>query len=251
MNYIKDLIKNKMRPDERDLLKFRNVKLTYNVSKNAEGSAIVELGDTKVIVGIKMEVGTPYPDKLDEGSLITSAEFVPFASPDFEPGPPGAKAVELARVVDRGIRHSKTIDMKKLCITPGEKVWLVFIDIYILCHDGNLIDASALGAIAALLKAKMPKLDKEGKKVEGKWDKPVPVKLKPIAVSFFKINNEIILDATREEEKEASARLTIIYNEKGTINGMQKALNGAWTLDEIKNCIKIGKTAAEKLRGTL
>jgi len=89
------------------------------------------------------------------------------------------------------------------------------------------------------------------KKVEEKWDKPVPVKLKPIAISFFKVDGEIILDATREEEKEANARLTVIYNEKGTINGMQKALNGAWTLDEIKNCIKIGKTTSEKLRGAL
>ena len=48
-------------------------------------------------------------------------ELVPFASPMFESGPPREDAIELARVVDRGIRHSEIVDKKKLCITPGKE----------------------------------------------------------------------------------------------------------------------------------
>ena len=77
-------------------------------------------------------------------------ELIPLASPDFESGPPREKAIELARVVDRGIRESETIDMAKLCITPEEKVWIVFIDVHVLDYDGNLFDACSLAASAAL-----------------------------------------------------------------------------------------------------
>jgi exosome complex component RRP42 len=251
MNYVKDLIKNKLRPDERNFLQYRDVKVSYNISKWAEGSAVVEIGKTKVVAGIKMDLGEPYPDTPEEGALITSAEFIPFASPDFEPGPPKEEAVELARVVDRGIRESKTIDMKKLCIEKGEKVWLVFIDIYVLNHDGNLIDAAALAALAALLKAKIPKLDKEGKVLREEHDKALPVKKKPVAITFYKINGEIILDTTKQEEDEAVARLTVTYDAKGKINAIQKALSSYWTIDEIKTCVKMGSKYAQKLRKEL
>ena len=131
MNYIEGLLKNKMRADGRSFLDYREIKVTKNVSKYAEGSVILEIGDTKVAVGVKMGIGEPFKDKPESGALITSAEFVPFASEDFEPGPPSPEAIELARVVDRGIRESKAIDFEKLCIIPGEKVWMVFVDVYI------------------------------------------------------------------------------------------------------------------------
>ena len=72
-----------------------------------------------------MELGVPYSDTPDEGSLMVGAEFLPMASSDFEMGPPGVDAIELARVVDRSIRESEAIDMKKLCIETGKKMWIV------------------------------------------------------------------------------------------------------------------------------
>ena len=251
MNYINDLIKNKLRPDGRNFLQYRDIKVSYDASKWAEGSAIVTIGKTRVVVGIKMDIGEPYPDTPDKGALITSAEFIPFASPDFEPGPPSEVAVELARVVDRGIRESETIDMKKLCLVKGEKVWLVFIDIYILNHDGNLMDAAALGALAALQKAKIPKLDKEGKVIREKHDKALPITKQPIAITFYKINGEIVLDTTKQEEDAATAKLTVTYDKKGNINAMQKSLSGFWTIDEIKTCVNMGDKYAQKLRKVL
>ncbi len=151
-------IREDTRLDGRKLLDYRKpIIVETNVSNMAEGSAMVTIGETKVVAGVKMSVGEPYPDSDDEGILITTAELLPLSSPEFLPGPPGVQATELARVVDRGIRESKMIDMKKLCIKKGELVWIVFLDIYTINEAGILIDAAALAAVIALKNAVFPK----------------------------------------------------------------------------------------------
>src|SRR3989338_5410892 len=121
--------------DSRGLLDFRDLEITYNVSNKAEGSARVKLGKTDVVVGVKMQVGEPYSDSPDKGNLSVSGDLLPLASPRFESGPPGFDAVELPRLVDRAIRHSGLIDLKKLVIKEGEKVWTVMVDVYPINDD--------------------------------------------------------------------------------------------------------------------
>ncbi|MEE9507110.1 MAG: RNA-binding protein, partial [Thermoplasmata archaeon] len=118
------------RVDGRAPEEYREIKVRKGYAGNAEGSARVNLGETEVLVGVKMILGEPYPDRPKEGSIVTTMELIPMASPTFEAGPPREKAIELARVVDRGIRESKAIDLGKLCIIEGEKVWIVFIDVH-------------------------------------------------------------------------------------------------------------------------
>ncbi|MEM4246015.1 MAG: RNA-binding protein, partial [Candidatus Bathyarchaeia archaeon] len=144
-----DLISGGKRIDERSPTDYREVKIEVGVIEKADGSAQVHLGKTKIMVGVKVDVGEPFPDTPDSGVLTVNAELVPLASPSFEPGPPDENAIELARVVDRGIRESGAIDVKKLCIIPGRKVYVIFVDMYVLDHDGNLIDAAAMAAFAA------------------------------------------------------------------------------------------------------
>src|SRR3989339_1783849 len=108
------------------------------------------MGEQEKRVGNKRKVGEPYPDNPDEGTIIVGAELLPLSNPDFELGPPSIEAVELARVADRGIRESKCIDFKKLCIEEGEKAWFLLIDIVTINDAGNLSDASSLAALAAL-----------------------------------------------------------------------------------------------------
>ena len=158
---IKKYLQEGKRFDGRKLEEFRDLTIETGVSKNAEGSARVKLGNTEVLVGVKLGVGTPYPDSPNKGNLMTTAELLPLSSPRFESGPPNINSIELARVTDRGIRESKCIDFKKLCIKEGEKVWILLIDICPINDDGNLRDAAALGAIAALKDLKFPKYDEE------------------------------------------------------------------------------------------
>jgi len=143
------------RADGRGPLDYREVTVEKGVIGTAEGSAMVCLGQTEVVVGVKVGLNAPYPDTPNEGILTVNAELVPLASPTFEPGPPDERAIELARVVDRGIRSSRAIPLDQLCILPGKRVYIIFVDIYILNHDGNLVDASALAALAALSNTKL------------------------------------------------------------------------------------------------
>ena len=166
-SHIISLLNADTRLDGRKLAEYRKpIEVEYTVVKTAEGSARVKIGDTEVIVGIKMEVGEPYPDTPNEGSIMVGAELLPLSNPDFELGPPGIQAIELARVVYRGIRESKAVDFKKLCIEPGKKMWMIIIDICALNDAGNLLDASSLAALAALKDTKYPSFD--GEKVDYK-----------------------------------------------------------------------------------
>jgi exosome complex component RRP42 len=246
-NYVRKLIEENMRIDERKFEEFREIKIETDVIKKAEGSASVLLGNTNVLVGVKMSVGEPFPDTPDEGVLIVNAELVPVASPTFEPGPPDEDSIEIARIVDRGIRESKCIDLEKLCIEEGKKSWNVNIDIHVLDHDGNLIDASALGAMAALLKAKIPKY-KDERVIYGEYEGKVPIVDSPIAVTITKISNKLLLDPNLEEENALDARITITTNENEEICSIQKGGVGFFTTEEIKKATDLSIEKGKELR---
>lgn len=249
-NLISDLAKQKVRLDERKNFDgYREIKIEYGLSENAAGSAKVTLGDTVVMCGIKFDVDKPFPDSEDEGVLITNAEFCPIASPEFEPGPPKEDAIELARVVDRGIRESHAIDFTKLCIKKGEKIWVVYVDLYILNHDGNLIDAAALAAIAALNKAVLPVYDEEKEMIDKEKQGKEKLKLTclPMACTFAKFDDIILPDPCKMEEEQMKARLTIATAEKN-IHSMQLGGNDGMTVAEIHSCVDRAFELAKDLR---
>ena len=244
-----NLLSTGERIDGRDFYTYREIKVEPGVIERAEGSARVHLGDTDVLVGVKIDVGEPFPDVPNEGVLTVNAELVPLASPVFEPGPPDENSIELARVVDRGIRESKAIDLEKLCIIPGKKVFVVFVDIYVLNHGGNLIDASALASLAALLNTKMYNyelVDEEIKVLPGYQH--LPVKNYPIAVTIGKESDYLILDPSFDEEQIMEARLTITTDKDKRICAIQKGVGGYFTLQQVKEIAEIACEKAEELR---
>lgn len=246
--YALELIQNGKRADKRELTDFREIEIKENVIETAEGSAYVRIGNTQVIAGVKMGVGTPFPDTPNEGILSVSAEFTPLASADFESGPPGEDAVELARIVDRGIRESKSIEMEKLVITPAEKVWSVFVDIYIIDNQGNLLNAAALAAITALLNARIPKLDAEGKIVREEHQGKLPVVHKPITVSVCKVGDKLFLDPTKEEESILDAKLSIAFREDDKICALQKQGSKGIEFDVLETMIDMAMEKSKELR---
>ncbi len=241
--YLSRLFLQEKRFDGRKLLDFRDLEISLNVSNKAEGSARIKLGKTEIVVGVKLALGEPYPDSPEEGNLICSAELLPLASPKFESGPPSFKAIELGRLVDRAIRESGMIDFSKLLIEK-DKVWTIYIDIYPINDNGNLVDVSTIGAIIALKNAKMPTINKEGLADYDNKKGYIPLNkdIYPISLSFYKLGESIILDPTLEEEEACEARIVFGISRLGKsymINSCQKAGKAAIYREEINKIMDV------------
>ena len=238
--YARELIKTGRRADGRGLLNYRQAKVEVDYIPNAEGSALASLGETKVVAGVKLDLVAPFPDRPDEAVISFNSEFSPIAHPDFEAGPPNENSIELARVVDRGIRSAEVIDLKKLGQqkTPEGKVLGVYVDLYIIDQCGNLIDCAALAAMAALCNTRVPKFDGE------KLDRAnsvgnLPLQRKVIACSFEKIEGQIVLDASYEEETASEGRFTVSVTDEGKVCAVQKSGAAGFTREQVLQFIDI------------
>ena len=249
--HVKELVKKGKRFDGRALDQFREIVIETGINECADGSCRVKFGDTELLVGIKMEIGTPYPDTPDQGAMMVGAELLPLSNPKYESGPPGIDSIELARVVDRGIRESKSIDVNQLCIEPGEKCWIVSIDIVPLNADGNLFDAAGIGAIAALKNAVFPKYEDGKLYPREKTDKKLPIQNTPVPVTVNKIAGSLLIDLSESEEDAVDARLTVATLEDGTICAMQKGGDVQLTTDEIAKMIDLAVEKGKELRSKL
>ncbi len=239
-----DLLKEGKRLDGRGLFDIRDIEIETGISDKAEGSARVKIGKTEVIAGVKMATQEPYPDHDDEGTMSTSMEFSPICGERYEPGPPKIDAIEVARVVDRGLRESGFIDWKKLCIKKGEKVWSISIDIYCINDDGSVLDASGLAAMIALKTARFPVYDeKQGVVKFGEFtDTALPLtKNEVLSMTFYKVGDTLIFDPNRDEEDASEARLTLAISKPSKdkiINAMQKGGINSMTSEELIKIIE-------------
>jgi exosome complex component RRP42 len=224
-NYIINNLKKEERTDGRGLWDYREWHIKPDVIASSEGSSDVSLGETRIITGLKYEVGEPFPDLPDEGVCTIMAELLPIASPLFERGPPDEQSIELARVVDRGIRHADCIQTKKLCIKEKKAVYILFADMYVLNYAGNLIDAGGISSLVALISSHIP----EGKFEDGElvWTGKyitgdMIVNEIPIVMTFGKIGETIFLDPNLPEELVCDGRVSIAVT-KDKITSIQKS----------------------------
>ena len=229
--HILELARSGRRLDGRAPDEYRAVRVEPGFVATADGSALARIGDTAVLAGIKLEPGKPFADTPNAGVLTTNAELIPLSSPTFEPGPPHPRAIEVSRVVDRAIRAAETIDLKKLCVTPGEKCWTCFVDLHVLDHSGNIIDTASLAALTALAHATMPNT----RFGIGEADLPLAVDHFPVECTFTRLGDTVVVDPTFDEERAGQGRVTVATDEIGNVVAMQKGLVGAFSPDDIRS----------------
>ena len=247
-----DSISKGKRLDGRDLDEIRPIEIEFDIIKKANGSAKVKLGNTEVVAGVKVETGEPFEGLENKGALILSAEVLPTASPYSEPGPPDEETVELARVVDRGVRESQMVDLDKLVLIPGKTVYTIFVDCSIINTDGNLFDATSYAVVSALISSKLPIFEiQDGKVVDTGNKRDPPITTMPISITAVRIGDAVILDPTSEEEACMDARITITTNSDGHFTAMQKGSTGAFTIEQIKKAAETARIKGEEVRTKL
>ena len=252
--FIADLLRKGERLDGRAFDEYRALTITADVvPAKAEGSAMVHLGDTSVVAGVKVLVGEPYPDSPDEGVTMVTAEMSPIASPLFELGPPREDAIELARIVDRGVRESETVNAKELCIEKGKQVYMVFADVYPLEYDGNLIDASSIAVNTALLSTKYPEMKiEDGELVETGKMLSLPMKNIAIEHTVSKIGEHLIVDPILKEEFVQDCRLTMAVDRDDNFTAMQKGGGiGPMSLELIDRAMEMALAQAKPIRDAI
>lgn len=247
-NMIKLLSEN-LRQDKRGFEDFRDMTIELGVIATAEGSARVKVGETELIAGVKLKIDKPYSDTADEGILMVNTELTPLSNPNFESGPPSINSIEISRVIDRGLREGQAMDVKKLCIEAGEKVWMINVDVCPVNHNGNLLDIGAIAALAALHDAKFPEVDKEGKiDYKKKTSNKLPLKEDPLPVTVIKIGDYFLVDPTENEEAVMDARITFNFRKDGNLCAIQKGEDGPLTVDDIKKMADIAEKTMKKNR---
>ena len=198
------------------------------------------------------EVTVPYPDRPFDGIFTITTELSPMASPAFEVNRPTETEVLLSRLLEKTVRRSSALDTESLCLIAGQKCWSVRVDLHVLSHDGNLVDASCLALVAALRHFRKPDTAIEGGTLTvftPAEREPVPLSWlhSPLCVTFSFYsssskggggggdgadgdNNDdvVLLDATLLEEQLRTASCTISMNRHGEICQVAK-LGGAPT----------------------
>jgi exosome complex component RRP42 len=242
--HILDLARAGKRLDGRGIDDYRPVSVEPGFAANADGSALARIGATAVVCGVKLELGKPFPDTPNAGVLTTNAELVPLSNSMFEPGPPHPRAIEVSRVIDRAIRAAEAIHLTKLCVTPGEKTWVCYVDVHVIDHSGNLIDTGSLAALTALTHATLP----SKRFGVAPADSPLDVQHLPVETTFARLGEAIVVDPSLDEELACQGRLTIATDEASNVVAMQKGLVGAFSPDDIKSLAERAFRHGDRMR---
>ncbi|THG17680.1 hypothetical protein TEA_026214 [Camellia sinensis var. sinensis] len=242
--FIETALLSDLRVDGRRPFDYRRLTIKFG---REDGSSEVQLGQTHVMGFVTSQLVQPYRDRPNEGSLSIFTEFSAMADPSFEAGRPGEAAVELGRIIDRGLRESRAVDMESLCVIAGKLVWAIRIDLHILDNGGNLVDTANIAALAALMTFRRPECTlggEDGQEVR----EPLPLIIHhlPIAVTFgfFGNDNIVVIDPTHNEEAVMSGRMIATLNTNGDVCAIQKAGGAGVMQNVIIQCLRIASVKA-------
>ncbi|ACN99703.1 ribonuclease PH [Sulfurihydrogenibium azorense] len=228
-----------MRPDNRKPAQLRPIKITRDFNIYAEGSVLIEFGNTKVIVTASIEDKVPpFLKGSGQGWITAEYSMIPRASEtrslrEVVRGSPSGRTHEIQRLIGRSLRAA--VDLKKL----GERT--IWIDCDVIQADGGTRVASITGAFIAVADA-LIKLEKNN------LVKSNPLKDYVAAISVGKVNNEIVLDLNYQEDSKAQVDMNIVMTGKGEFVELgATGEENTFTYQELQKMIEYGKSGIERL----
>eukprot|EP00899_Mesostigma_viride_P012990 jgi/Mesvir1/21692/Mv04112-RA.1 len=145
-----------IRPDGRPLGRGRLPEVTPGAVTTTDGSALVKIGNTTVIAGVKLQVCQPDEKFPRQGRLEITLELPPLCAPDLKPGKRPAMAYAIGEQLKNAVAGCGFLPLEDLLIAEGKSAWLVNLDLYCLDHDGGLLDAAVLATVSALRDVTLP-----------------------------------------------------------------------------------------------
>ena len=228
-----------MRPAGRSANQVRPVTLTRNYTKHAEGSVLVEFGDTKVLCTASIEEGVPrFLKGQGQGWITAEYGMLPRATHtrnarEAAKGKQGGRTMEIQRLIARALRAA--VDLKTL----GE--FTITLDCDVIQADGGTRTASITGACVALADA-LNKLVAAGKL------KTNPMKGMVAAVSVGIVNGEALCDLEYVEDSAAETDMNVVMTEDGRIIEVQGTAEGEpFTHEELLTLLALARGGIESI----
>ncbi|XP_049576101.1 exosome complex component RRP45 isoform X2 [Syngnathus scovelli] len=250
-DFLLKAIQEKKRLDGRQTYDYRKLKIMFGTDF---GCCFVELGKTRVMAQVSCELVAPKESRPNEGIMFFNIELSPMASPAFEQGRQSELSVKLNRQLERCLRNSKCIDLESLCVVSGEKVWQIRVDVHTLNHDGNLMDAASIAAIAALCHFRRPDVGIQGDEVtvySPNERDPIPLSIyhMPISVSFafFQQGTYLLVDPCEREERVMDGLLMIAMNKHREICSIQSSGGIMLLKEQVMRCSKIASVKVSEI----
>lgn len=231
--FFSKFIESGIRPDGRPVGRCRPTTVGLNVVSTADSSALVKIGSTTALAGVKLEVMPPKEDQPNQGQLVIQVEMTSLASSSHRPGRFSEEATSIQERINSAVESSSALNLEDLCIDPGRAAWCVYLDIYLLDAAGSLVDAALLAAIACLANMQLPPvtINDQGKVVSAKESdsktsqQKLQMRSMPLSVTCGTFNGKLLVDPTAEEEALLSATVNTIVDAQGKlVSGKQQPL---------------------------
>ena len=228
-----------MRIDGRAPDELRPVTITPRFIKHAEGSALIEVGDTKVVCTVSVEERVPpFLKGGGEGWVTSEYGMLPRATNtrsqrEVTRGKPSGRTHEIQRLIGRSLRA--VVDAKAL----GERT--LWVDCDVIQADGGTRTASITGAFVALVEAL-----RHLKKL-GLFDE-LPVLDYVAATSVGKVGGEVLLDLNYEEDSKAEVDMNVVKTGRGLYVEVQgTAEHTPFSEDEMKGLMAAADKGIQQL----
>lgn len=248
------------RNDGRKRCEYRTLEIETNLMQHTHGSSRLRLGNTDILVSVKVEIDTPYIDHPYEGKLEFFVDCSVNASPEFEGKPREDLVTEISNALSLAYQTPEAFNLKDLCILAHKKCWKMFVDVLILQCGGNLFDAVGIAVKAALYNTEIPRvtaatLDGGEADIELSDDPYDCIKLNvidaPLIVTLCKIGEHCIVDPTSEEEMCCTTGTIMSVMPNGNVTSIVKTGYGSMQDMTLIKMLEVGHAIALKLNNAL
>jgi len=253
-------VQDDLRCDGRSRLDYRPIVFETGLVSNASGSSRLRLANSDILVGIKVELDAPIPEKPSEGRLEFFVDCSANATPEFEGRGGEELANQIAKFLHRSYSSSQTLNLSELCVIPKLQCWVLYIDILILECGGNLFDAVSLAVKSALYTTEIPTIkvaamDGDQPELELSDDpfdiKKLNIENAPCVVTLLKIGNHYVVDPTPEEEFCSSSGVVVSVSSGMKITAVRKIGSGSFHPDSLASMLKTGAQVGAVLNESL
>ena len=236
------------------------------------------IGATRVQAVVYGDLVPPYPDRQSEGAISFHVDMSPHAAPHLDRHLPAPSSVlHVSRLLERALKENHAIDLESLCVQAGRYVWSIRVDVHILDHDGNVLDASLLATTAALQAFRRPEVTLEtntddfqptnhtttsataapgGLTIHPPTERePLPLTLHhvPIAISLgiFAGGTLVAVDPCQAEEAAAEGTFTAVVHAEGEVCCVEKRGGVPLSVLQVMRCVRVAGSQAREVAGKL